>query len=473
MANFALSKVVGFAVGLGLLAAVSAAAQTAPSSTAIADANFAAQKSAFDSLPEVDRKAVQEALLWAGQYVGVVDGSFGKRTRDSILAWQTSIKASADGIVDAQQLVSLKAGLQKERAAVGFQTFIDAHTGVRIGAPLKLLDKRGQSGADSVLSKSDGSASLVLRANSGDAADFAALYARLSADAAGRKITYKASKPDAFFVVSGEEAGKRFYTRIARAASNSPDPTARRGFTFTYPSAQSALYDRIALAISNSFDPFPASPGAAIASAAPAEGGVAPGPARTPLGPTFAATGYVVAAGQAVTVIGAANCADPTIDGKPVKFLREDQENGLSIVGGEFGAAITPPQFGAIGSDMVALGFAQDKPGAPTLIVAPVSPLPGAESELRVLAPLAKTGAGSPLFDRKGGLAALIAASAEQPRLVGGVAALAAHRAIGAEKLRVFLGSGAESGEADGATLGAGEIAAARRGALVAIFCRR
>ena len=26
--------------------------------------------------------------VWIGLYIGVVDGAFGKRTRDSILAWQ-------------------------------------------------------------------------------------------------------------------------------------------------------------------------------------------------------------------------------------------------------------------------------------------------------------------------------------------------------------------------------------------------
>ena len=476
MAKFAMWKIAGFAAGLGIAIAGSAAAQTPPpaAAPAMVDAALAAQKSAFEALPEADRKAVQEALVWTGHYVGIVDGSFGKRTRDSIVAWQTSIKARTYGVIDAPQLAALKASLQKDRAAVGFQSFIDARTGVRIGAPLKLLDKRSQSGADSALSKSDGSIVLVLHANSGDAADFAALYAKLSADAPGRKITYKASKPEVFFVVSGEEAGRKFYTRIAKASATSLDPAARRGFTFTYPAAQSAIYDKMTLAIADSFDPFPASLGATVV--APAQTALAtpaPNPVAPPPGPALAATGYVVAAGQAITALSAANCAGPLVDGKPVKFVREDKDIGVALIGGDFGAGIAPPSFGDIGPEMVALSFEQDKPGAPSLIVAPASPLPAGEAGLQVLAPLAKSGAGSPVFDRKGGLAALIAQGVGEAKQVNGVAALAAHRAIDTEKLRLFLGASADAPASDGAPLSAGQVAAARRGAVIAIFCRR
>ncbi len=131
---------------LGLLAACaahnSALAQTAaPTPQSSVDARTEAQKSAFLAMPEADRKAVQDALGWLGLYNGAVDGAFGKRTRDSILAYQTSVKATADGVVSAPQLAALKAAAQKARAAVGFELIDERRSGVRIGAPLKILDK--------------------------------------------------------------------------------------------------------------------------------------------------------------------------------------------------------------------------------------------------------------------------------------------------------------------------------------------
>ena len=46
-------------------------------------------------------------MVWSGHYHGVVDGAFGKRTRDAIVAYQTSVKAPANGLVDAAQLAAM------------------------------------------------------------------------------------------------------------------------------------------------------------------------------------------------------------------------------------------------------------------------------------------------------------------------------------------------------------------------------
>lgn len=470
------SRVIGIvSAALAIAAPIGARGQGSPpaalAAPPAADPAMAAQKAGFDAMAEADRKAVQDALVWSGLYVGTVDGAFGKRTRDSILAWQTSVNAPATGLIDAAQLAALKALLQKERAGVGFQTFIDARTGVRIGAPLKILDKRGQNGGDPVLSKADGSVTLVLHANAGSETDFAALYAQIGAERPGRKVTYKAMKPDSFFVVSGEEAARKFYTRIAKAPAGSPDPTARRGFTFSYPAAQSAALDRISLAIANSFEPFPTATPAAANIPVPVP---SPTPivAPAPSGPMLAATGLIVAPGQAVSALGAADCAGPTIDGKAAKFLREDRESGLSLFGGDFGAGAAMPPLGALGPDMVALSFEQRKPGAPSLIVAPASPLAG-ESGTQILAPLPKTGAGGPLFDRDGDLAGIVARGAGEPRRIAGIAAVAPHRAVDAAALRGFLAIDPPARGAKGPPLSAGQVAAAWRGAVVAIFCAR
>ena len=87
-------------------------------------------------------------------------------------------------------------------------------------------------------------------------ADLGALYARLSAATPTRKIAYKAIKPDAFFVVSGQEGPVKFYTRFDKNPKANPPI---RGFTFAYPASQTAALDRIAIAIANSFEPFPES----------------------------------------------------------------------------------------------------------------------------------------------------------------------------------------------------------------------
>src|ERR1700722_3706104 len=239
-----------FALSLGFISPLASAQAQTPAPSSADDAALAAQKAAFMGLPEASRKAAQEALVWLGLYVGVNDGDFGKHTRDAILAFQTTLKAPANGTLSAPELQALLAAAQKARGAAGFQVVSDPKTGAKIGAPLKLL--RALPGAR-----------LDFAANAD--ADLGALYARLSASTSARKIAYKAIKPDAFFVVSGQDGATTFYTRFDKNTTANPPI---RGFTFAYPASQAAQLNRVAIAVANSFEPFPELAAAPAASAA-------------------------------------------------------------------------------------------------------------------------------------------------------------------------------------------------------------
>ena len=228
------------ALTASILGAGLAPAQTPPAPAApAADAAFAAQKSAFLALPPATRKAAQDALVWLGFYNGANDGDFGKRTRDAIVAWQRSVKATPDGVLGPTLLQALTAAADKARAEVGFKVVGDPKTGRRIGAPTKLMGKPGGARLDF--------------ASSADA-DLAALYARLSAETPTRKVAYKAMKPGVFFVVSGQDGAAKFYSRFETSEGASPPV---RGFTFSYPAAQASQLDRVAIAVANSFEAFP------------------------------------------------------------------------------------------------------------------------------------------------------------------------------------------------------------------------
>ena len=72
---------VAIALAAGLMSGASG--QTPPATTprAVApDSAFDAARAAFDALPEAERKAVQDALAWVGDYAGMADGSFGRQT---------------------------------------------------------------------------------------------------------------------------------------------------------------------------------------------------------------------------------------------------------------------------------------------------------------------------------------------------------------------------------------------------------
>jgi peptidoglycan hydrolase-like protein with peptidoglycan-binding domain len=435
---------VALALALGLVSPP-ALAQTAPAAPSADDTAMAARKAAFLSLPEATRRAAQEALVWLGLYVGVNDGDFGKRTRDAILAFQVSLKAPADGTLSAPELKALLAAAQKAREAAGFQVVSDPKTGARIGAPLRLLNARPGARLDF--------------ASSADA-DLGALYARLSAATPARKIAYKAIKPDAFFVVSGQDGPDKFYTRFDKSATANPP---LRGFTFAYPASQPATLDRIAIAIANSFEPFPESAAAPGASAA--NNPTAPSAAPSPAVPQPAATALVVAPGKALTALKADDCPHPTVAGKPVRIERADAATGLAILAGDFASNGEAPHLGAPGQDLVVLGFAGPRVAASSASFA------GGEARQVVTAAVDKGASGGPVFDRSGALVGLVAPIAGEPKRVGSVALASPHALIAPDALRAFLGASEPASGA--ASLSAGDIAAREKKALLAVFCQK
>ena len=441
---------VALALTTGLLSPLaSAQAQAPPVAPSAEDAAMAAQKAAFMSMPEATRKAAQEALVWLGLYVGVNDGDFGKRTRDAILAFQASLKAPADGTLSAPELKALLAAALKAREAAGFQIVSDPKTGAKIGAPLKLLSAVP-------------GARLDFAANADT--DLGGLYARLSAAAPARKIAYKAIKPDAFFVVSGQDGPVKFYTRFDKSATANPP---LRGFTFAYPASQTAYLDRIAIAIANSFEPFPESPatlsaGGAISAATPS----APSPVPALPVPQPVATALVVAPGKALTALKADDCPNPTVAGKPVRIERADTATGLAIVAGDFASKGETPRLGAPGQDLVVLGFAGPR------VAASSASFTGGEAPPVVTAAVDKSAGGAPVFDRRGALVGLVAPIAGEPKRVAGVALAAPHALIAPEAIHAFLGSGEPASEG-AASLSAGDIAAREKKALLAVFCQK
>jgi peptidoglycan hydrolase-like protein with peptidoglycan-binding domain len=431
-----------FAVVLGLLPPLASAQAQTPAAPSADDAAIAAQKAAFLALPEATRKAVQEALVWLGLYVGVNDGDFGKHTRDSILAFQASVKAPVDGTLSAPELKALLATAQKAREAAGFQVVSDPKTGAKIGAPLKLLSALPGARLD-FASNAD--------------ADLGALYTRLSAATPARKIAYKAIKPDVFFVVSGQDGPLKFYTRFDKNPNAAPP---LRGFTFAYPVSQSAPLDRVAIAIANSFAPFPDSVGGPIANAA-APSASSPAP---PV-PQPAATALVVTPGKALTALNADDCLHPIVAGKPVRIERADAASGLTLLAGDFVSDAGAPRLGLPREDLVVLGF-----DGPRVTASSASFTGGARPV--VTAAVDKGASGGPVFDRSGALVGLVAPITGDPRRVGSVALASPHLLIAPEAVRVFLGDNDLASE-EAASLSAGDIAAREKKALVAVFCQK
>jgi hypothetical protein len=270
-----------------------------------------------------------------------------------------------------------------------------------------------------------------------------------------------------FFVVTGVEAKRKFYLRYAAAPPGAPDPGAIRGFTFSYLAAKAADLDRIALAITNAFEPFPSKskPGEPKG-AAPAETVKTP-PTPPSSEPVLTATALIVAPGEAVTALAEADCKTPTVQGKPVKFLRADAASGLSRLAGEFSGAAAAPRLAEARSALVVISLAPGGAGKAVLEAGDAT----LATPPFVIAALSKSARGAPVFDRAGALVGLIAPTAAEPRRVGGVILAEPHRLIGARSAGDFLPATAGAAAADLPALGASDIARQMRASIAGIYC--
>ncbi|MBM6596728.1 peptidoglycan-binding protein [Microvirga pudoricolor] len=375
-----------------------------------------AARGGFEALADPDRKAVQEALIWTGDYSGMADGSFGRQTFEAIGSFQQRNRQPATGILSSSSRAALLSAAQQAKAAAGFTVLDDPKSGARIGIPTKILPKQeaNQSGG-SRWQSADGKVTLDTRVAPPDATLQAIFDRNIAIQAPGRVVSYKIIRPD-FFVIAGETATGKFYTRYASGASG------LRAFSIGYDKALAPSIDRIVVAVANSFVPFP--PAVSSGPAIVAQPSPAPAPAAPPTaGPRLLGTGLATGPRQLTTTAPLQGCANLLAGG-----LKPSRVSGQDAVVMEFATDLKaqprPLSEGTMtdGADVLILAFTQAD-GAPRLTVARGTAL----GERRFSAPLQPGASGAPVLDAAGRLIGLVAPLSGDPRRIAGVVPVASY----------------------------------------------
>lgn len=395
---------------------------------------------AFEALPEAERKALQDALVWTGDFNGVVSGAFGRRTHEALQAFAARSRLADPLSPEAR--TALRVAGEAARKAARFRIQADPVSGAIVGVPEALLAKRSALPSGTRWQSADGKVTLETRAYPPEAETLEGLFERANAPVNGRKVTYRLQKPD-FFVVTAETANGLSYTRYASG------PQGIRGFLIGYDRGLAGEVGRLVIAMANAFEPFPATataPVAAMAASPPA-----PSPALAAAPARIVATGLAVAPGRVLAVVP---------EGCAKVVARE--ASGLALV--EVAGAKPAP-----------LALAEGLADGPVIALAAgaegVSAVPGAAQDGRVIAPLQPGSAGAPLFEGRGHLAGMVAAYPGAPRLVAGVAPPMSLPVVPAAAIAAFLaGKGIAFSGAQGPARGAGPAAAAP--AVIGLTCR-
>lgn len=470
-----------FAAGLAALMAPIAQAQTPspapmPSGSKPAapkpvapDPAFDAAKASYEALPEAERKALQDALVWAGDYNSVVTGTYGRRTHDALLAYAARTGGREPGFPAPATRAALLAAGEAARKAARFSVKRDAASGVTLGVPERLLPKRSVVPGGTRWQSANGGITLDTKSFPSGETDLDALFTRITAPMPDRKVTYKIKRPD-FLVVTAETAQGKSYIRYAAGAEGI------RGFTIGYGRDAATEVDRLVIAIANSFVPFEAAAPATGPARSPAPSAALPPIVMPPLDVARrapAATGLVVGPDRVLTSAKAlAGCADPSIGGTAARIAASDPASGLAFLEwarpegkatstGPTARAAEPPD----GEALVVLSA--ESGGA-------VAAAPGEALGAGVSAPLQPGAGGAPVFDRSGNLVGLVASFPASPRLIAGVAPPTRYAMIPGAAAAAFLaGNGIAPGSSNPAGGSVGAVAARFGALVVGIACSR
>ncbi|WP_375465344.1 serine protease [uncultured Methylobacterium sp.] len=464
-----------------LPAAQGAAAQVLPqrpsAQVPASDPAFDAMKAGFEALAESERKALQDALVWTGDYNSVVTGAFGRRTFEALNAFRA--RANATDALDARTRAAILAAGEAARRAARFTVKPDPGSGAVLGVPERLLTKRGALPGGTRWQSADGRFTLESRSFPAGETDLDALFARATAPLNDRRVTYKLKRPD-FVVVTAETGAGRSYTRYAAGSEGI------RGFAIGYDRAMAVDLDRLVIAIANSFTPFPdagaipgegqrpaATPAANAASSPvklPLTPAAPPGPAPRPVAVQAVGTGLVVAAGRVLTSSAVPEaCPALRVGTAPARLVRSDPARGLALLE----AVGLPP------ARLPAARTSTPDPDEALVVVAAdgsgVSVAPGSGSGAAgVVAPLQPGAGGAPVLDRTGALAGIVARFPAAPRLVAGVMPPARFALVPGAAVAAFL---AENGvSASGPVGGGGSLGAAAArvdGSVLGLTCAR
>lgn len=400
------------------------------SSTAQAPAPNPALEAArgrFEALTEVDRKAVQEALIWAGFYSGMADGSFGRQTFEAINAYLAAQRQPPTGTLSAPVQAALISAGRQARNAAGFASLDDPRSGVRIGVPAKVLPKQDASpGGGSRWQSADGRVTLDTRVAPADAT-LASLYERnLAIQSPGRVVSYKVLRPD-FLVIAGETPTGKFYTRYAAGAAGAAGPAAIRGFSLGYDKALAPSVDRLVVAIANSFVPFPDGPAPAAlpaaSPAAPAPPVAQTSPIQTPPAPglpgtrRLIGTGIAVSPRQVVTAGPLGACANLQVAGLKAQRVSGGAVTIIDVASDLKARPLALPSGSAAdGAELVVVAFAGED-GADRLTAVPATGL----GPKAATASLQNGAGGAPVLDSAGALVGIVAPLSGTRRMVAGI----------------------------------------------------
>lgn len=219
-----------------------------PEPKKIETAKTEAAPDSFAGIPAADRRKVQAALLWAGDFNGDVKGE------DPLVAaiknYQKRSKGKITGVLTDSERANLVAAAGNHEQEFGWSVVVDPATGVRIGLPVKMVPQARDTARGTLWSSKHGDVQVETFRVAGRDLKLSALFEQEKREPATRKIEYSVLRDDGFFI-SGFQGLKKFSVKAAFRDGEV------RGFTMLYDQMMETIVTPVMVAMSAAFSPFP------------------------------------------------------------------------------------------------------------------------------------------------------------------------------------------------------------------------
>ncbi|HEU0222619.1 MAG TPA: trypsin-like peptidase domain-containing protein [Paracoccaceae bacterium] len=201
-----------------------------------------------ERMSEADRLAVQEALVWTGDYGGTLDGVFGPMTRAAIRRFQLREGGLVTGYLTREDQYDLFQARESRLQATGWRVVEDGPLGIRVGLPAALFGEVEALDLGKRLSGRGpaGGALLSLLSIPGGRQALDNLFEAARAELARDRNRYERRDADTF-VVSGRTGNRVLYSFARRFGDDV------RGFVLSHDASQTDLLGPVAAAMRASF----------------------------------------------------------------------------------------------------------------------------------------------------------------------------------------------------------------------------
>lgn len=420
------------------------------------------------------RRALQQALRWAGFYDGAIDGAFGPGTRNAMSAWQQANGLELTGILTTRQRTALLSAYNAILAEIGLEDVILAEAGIAMKLPLAAVarDKTETPILQYAPTGLVPEARVLLISQRGDRSTLSGLYDILQTLEAIPLDGPRQRGNDSFSITGVGD-------RIVSEARVSLQDGSVKGFVLVWPAGDEPRRQRLLSEMEAGFTRLDGVLDPGIDATAAQGGDLLAG--LEVRRPRVSRSGFFVdPQGTVVTIAGAVDgCARITLDGETgARVLARDAARGIAVLVPE--TALAPLSVGRFrstppppSSEVAVAGYSfEGVLNAPTVTFGRLDDLKGLQGEedrARLAMNVLPGDAGGPVLDTGGGVLGMLLPRQDSGRQLPENVQFAADSSAIRD---VLAQAGAKAGEAqDAAPMDPADLTATATGMTVLVSC--